>query len=59
MIKLVTKPILALDWGKPLVGALGHNTVSGLPRDLRIAGIISDEYGELVRQLKNTSGERN
>ena len=38
LIKIAMKPILALDWGKPLVRAIGPKTLLELFRDLRSAG---------------------
>ena len=58
MIKMATTPILSLDWGKPLIRAIGPKTIDELLRDLLIAGITSGEYGELVSKLKNTSSKR-
>ena len=51
-IKLAMKPILALDWDKPLVREIGSKTLLELLIDRRIADITSDTYRELVRKLK-------
>ena len=57
-IKLATKPILSLDWDKPLVRAIGSKTIDELLRDIRIAGITSGKYGQLARKLKNINPRR-
>ena len=50
-IKSATKPILSIDWGKPLVREIGSKTIDEMILDLRSTGITSGEYTELVFRL--------
>ena len=52
LIQTAMKPILALDWDKPLVRIIGTKTLLELFRDLRSTGITSEEYRELVNKIK-------